>query len=44
MSDTEFYAKLDIREIDDIDFMYDSDSEEWASDKEMITWYNRTIN
>ena len=33
-----------LQEIDHIDFMYDSDSERWASEEEMVEWYNNNVN
>ncbi len=50
MDDIEFMNKVkwehneNLHEIDNIGFMYDIDTEEWASDDEMSAWYDANIS
>lgn len=39
----EFYEKINIREINNINFLYSTDKEEWASDEIMIEYFTRTF-
>lgn len=43
LSYDEFHDKIDIREIDQIWFMYDVETETWSSDEEMIKYYDRVF-